>query len=87
MVEIYERVKLIFRLDTLTLVVDTGFRRRTVLIASTSQNAHSVNASLISLTLCMSNTRYHTLTIHTLFTSRAVGNRSTNSYNNQHLPQ
>lgn len=67
--------------NTLTLVVNARLRRRAILVASTSQDAGSVDASLIGLTLRMGDTGNHALIVSALFTRRAISSRSANSYN------
>lgn len=57
----------IFLFDTLTLVVDARLRRRAILVASTSQNARSVDASLLRLALRVRDTRNHALVARALF--------------------
>lgn len=67
--------------NTLTLVVNARLRRRAIFVASTSQDARSVDASLIGLTLRMGDTGNHALIVSALFTRRAISSRSANSYN------
>lgn len=65
----------------MALVINTGFRRRTIFVASTAQNAQSVHASLVRLTLRVSDARDHALVVYAFFAIGTIGGRSTNSCN------